>query len=754
MAPSLRRLWLGSLAATLVFAASSEAGVTRLDITRREVVLNGQSFGAAGPYEKLSGTVHFALEPRAPGNTAIVDLPLAPRNARGLVEFTADFYLLKPVDPNRGNGRLFYEAGNRGTKRILPVFQGGTGSDDPHTAAEFGNGALMEQGFTLLWMGWQWDVPAGRMRMAMPIATDAGRAITGLVRGNFIPGANATTASIADRGHEAYPVVDPASAAHVMYVRTLPADRPTVVPRDRWRFSGPGTVTLDGGFTAGRIYDVVYQARDPRVVGVGLAGTRDLISFFKHATAAAGNPSPGLRHAIGWGVSQTGRFLRHFVYEGFNQDEQGRIVFDGVFDQVGGAGRGSFNHRFAQQSRDQLQHYNIQYPVDMFPFTDEDQTDPVTGLTDGLLARARRTNTVPKFFHLLTNSEYFNRAGSLVHTDVTGTHDVAPPDTSRIYMVASAPHIVGAFPPAPFADQDFLGRADMNPLVYTPVIRALFRALDRWVVDGTAPPPSRYPTHRRRHLDHARRGRLAGRARCGPAPGADDDLSPGLRARVGHRSRQQRAARSGRAVCEPRAGGRRRRQWPGRHPPSADCRAAGDAHRLELSPSVDRRRRSPGQRDRRLLAAAAHPRRARAQRRWPAIDCRALRQPRGLPGPHRAGGRGPGARPLSPARGRAGHPQPGGRALRLGHPLTALPATPPPAGAFRVGAATGDHSMNPMSAVGKLASVGNVAASSPGVAPNHLPSVAPNCEVLILGIHAPRLPESSGPPRLSSGCWP
>ena len=235
----------------------------------------------------------------------------------------------------------------------------------------------MRQGYTMLWMGWQWDVPAGRMRMAIPIATEGGQPITGLVRGNFIPGANATVAAIADRNHEAYPVVDPDSPAHVLYVRTLPTDPPQVVPRARWRFASPGTITIDGGFEAGRIYDVVYRARDPRVVGVGLAGTRDVVSFFKHATAAEGNPMPGLRLAIGWGVSQTGRFLRHFVYQGFNEDERGRIVFDGVFDQVGGAGRGSFNHRFGQQSRDQLQHFNIQYPVDMFPFTDERETDPV-----------------------------------------------------------------------------------------------------------------------------------------------------------------------------------------------------------------------------------------------------------------------------------------------------------------------------------------------------------------------------------------
>ena len=488
----MRHLTL-ALIAVLLCSLDAAASVTRLRIERRETVLNSRAFGAAGPYEKLSGKVDFALDPALPQNRGIIDLSLAPKNAQGLVEFSADFYLLKPVDPSRGNGRLFYEAGNRGTMRILPVFQNAANSSDPSTEADFGNGALMQQGFTLLWMGWQWDVPEGRMRMDIPIATDNGRTITGWVRGNFIPGAGATSALIADRGHQPYPVVDPSSAEHRLLVRTLPTDPPREISRATWRFTGPGTITLDRGFEPGLIYDVVYRAKDPRVIGVGLAGTRDIVSFFKHATAAQGNPMPGLTTAIGWGVSQTGRFLRHFVYQGFNEDERGTRVFDGLIDQVGGAGRGSFNHRFGQQSRDQLQHFNILYPVDMFPFSDVDQLDPETGITDGLLARATRSNTVPKFFHVLTDSEYFNRAGSLVHTDVNGTKDVPPPATSRIYFIASAPHIVGAFPPAPYQDKDFVGRADMNPLVYTPVIRALFKSLDRWITDGVEPPASRYP---------------------------------------------------------------------------------------------------------------------------------------------------------------------------------------------------------------------------------------------------------------------
>lgn len=478
----------------VLIASAADAGVVRLRIERREVIAGGRAFGAAGPYEKLVGKVDFALDPTLPANDIVVDLKLARRNARGLVEATADFYMLKPVDPRKGNGRLFYEVGNRGGKSLLPTFQKATGSPDPTTDAEIGDGALMRQGFTLLWMGWQWDVPvrAGVMRMEMPVATDGGKPITGLVRGNFILNERAATAPVADRNHLAYEVVDPSSADHVMTVRDEPTAKGQVIPRSRWHFVDGSTVALDGGFEPGRIYDVVYRAKDPKVVGCGLAGTRDLVSFLKYDTSPS-NPTPGLRVAVGWGVSQSGRFLRHFLYQGFNADEQGRKVFDGVFDQVGGAGRGSFNHRFGQASRDALQFFNILFPVDLFPFTDGPESDPETGITDSLLARAERTNTTPKVFHLLTNSEYFNRAGSLVHADPTGTKDAELPATTRVYTIASAPHGPGAFPPVSNVGGGMVGRAALNPLDYRPAVRALFRALDRWVTDDVAPPPSVYP---------------------------------------------------------------------------------------------------------------------------------------------------------------------------------------------------------------------------------------------------------------------
>jgi hypothetical protein len=488
------RTILVAAAMLALVASAADARVVRLRIDRREVILNGRAFGAAGPYEKLVGKVDFGLDPSLPRNGEIVDLKLAPRNTRGEVEASADFYMLKPVDPRRGNGRLFYEVGNRGGKAMLSTFQKAAGSPDPTTEAQFGDGALMRQGFTLLWMGWQWDVPErpGTMRMDMPIATENGKRITGVVRGNFILNERAATASVADRAHKAYPVLDPNSAENVMTVRDDPTAKGQVIPHSRWRFTDGGTVALDGGFEPGRIYDVVYRTADPRVLGFSLSGARDLISFLKYDTSAD-NPIPGLRYAIGWGVSQSGRYLRHFLYQGFNEDEQGRKVFDGVFDQVGGAGRGSFNHRFGQASRDALQYFNILFPVDLFPFTDGPSTDPESGITDSLLARAERTGTAPKIFHLLTNSEYFNRAGSLVHTDPTGTKDADLPANTRVYMIASAPHGPGPFPPVSNVGGGMTGRAMLNPLNYSPAVRALFRALDRWIVDDVAPPSSAYP---------------------------------------------------------------------------------------------------------------------------------------------------------------------------------------------------------------------------------------------------------------------
>jgi hypothetical protein len=489
LASAVMATLVGSLAAT-----TADARVVRITIDRREPVLAGKPFGLAGPYETLAGTVELALDPGLRQNLPVVDLALAPRNQQGEVVFTADVFILKPVDQRRGNGRLYYEVPNRGGKGILPRLQYAEGSLDPRAPEHFGDGWLMEQGFSLVWMGWQWDLPErpGLLWLRAPIATEHGQPITGLVRAVVIVDQRIVEAPLGDKDHQAYPPVDPKGPDSRLFVRDHALDPPQVVPRQSWRFVGESKVALDGGFEPGRIYEVVYRSRDPRAVGCGLAATRDLVSFLKNEPGA-GNPLAGVRLAIGHGISQSGRFLRHLLQQGFNEDEQGRRVFDGLFVEVAGAGRGSFNHRFAQPSRDGHQHWNVHYPTDLFPFADAPETDPETGERAGLLDRAVASGTVPKLFHVVTAYEYWNRAASLMHTDPAGTRDVALPGTSRIYLIASAQHGPGALPPA---EDDASADAPVpatNPNDFRPAIRALVHALDAWVADGVEPPPSLYP---------------------------------------------------------------------------------------------------------------------------------------------------------------------------------------------------------------------------------------------------------------------
>jgi hypothetical protein len=483
----LNQSW-STLPLALALAAATtpaDARVLRITVERREPVLGGRPFGLAGAYETLVGTVEFALDPGHPRNQAVVDLDRASRNAQGEVVFSADFYVIKPVDFARGNGRVYYEVPNRGGKGILRRLQFARSSLDPREEADFGDGWLMRQGFTLAWMGWQWDVPEqpGLLRLRAPVASDGPRPITGLVR---------AVAPLGDRGHLTYPAVDPRGPDSRLYVRDHRLDPPQLVPRGRWRFADPTTVALDGGFAPGRLYEVVYRSRDPRVAGCGLTATRDLVSFFKNDRTSA-NPLAGTAVAYAHGISQSGRFLRHFLYQGFNQDEEGRRVFDGVIAEVAGAGRGSFNHRFAQASRDGYQHWNILYPTDVFPFTDLPERDPETNATAGLLDQAIASGTAPKLFHVMSAFEYWNRAASLVHTDAAAAQDAPFPETSRVYFIASAQHGPGSLPPSDGGAGGNGGANPTNPNDYRPALRALVRALDEWVTRGVEPPASRYP---------------------------------------------------------------------------------------------------------------------------------------------------------------------------------------------------------------------------------------------------------------------
>jgi hypothetical protein len=484
---------LKTLLAVVLVAAPAGAEVVRIEVTSRTDVLAGQAFGAAGPYERLAGTIYFAIDPRNTANQIIADIDKAPRNAAGQVEFSSDFYLIKPKDAARGNGTLLYEVSNRGGKGMIAFFNFGGGGVDPQTAAHFGDGFLLEHGFTLLWVGWQFDVPMreGLLRVYPPIAKEAdGRAITGLVRSDFVVTETATEASLADRGHQAYAVVDRNDPAATLTVRDSVEGARRTIPRDEWQFSDDGrSVRMAAGFEPRKIYEVVYRAQDPPVVGVGPAAVRDTMSKIKYSGAPELGLPPGtIKRAVAFGISQSGRFLRTYLYYGFNEDESHRKVFDGVMPHVAGSGRGSFNHRFAQPSRDGHPFINFFYPTDIFPFTDGEQTDPETGITDGLLTHATRPAFQPNIFYTNSSYEYWGRAASLFHTTVDGTRDARLPPNVRGYLLSAGQHGVAAFPPT-----RSIGQQLNNPLDYRWVMRSLLISMNRWVSDGTTPPASALP---------------------------------------------------------------------------------------------------------------------------------------------------------------------------------------------------------------------------------------------------------------------
>jgi len=463
------------------------AGLLRIEVLERSDVLDGRSFGRTGPYERIVGKAYFAVEPSNPANRIIHDVALAPRNAQELVEFSADLYVLKPRDPARGNGALLYEVSNRGGKGMLGMFNRAAGSRDPRTAAEFGDGLLMEQGYTLLWLGWQFDVPRdpALVRLYTPVV----KGVTGLVRSEITLDRKATRASVADRGHVPYLVLNPDDPKLSLTVRDRVDGERHPIARGEWTIQNRSEIVLPAGFEPGRIYELVYNAQDPPVAGLGPAAIRDAVSFLKYGrngTVPLGDQSRYLKRAYGFGVSQSGRFLRTFLYYGFNRDEQGRKVFDGILSHVAGAGRGSFNHRFAQPSRDGHPFFNTLYPTDIFPFTDLDETDAAIGLTDGILHRAG--DAVPKIFYTNSSYEYYGRAASLIHTTLDGRADAPIPETTRIYLFAGGQHGPAGFPPARGQARNL---PNPNPFTYS--LRALLGAMDAWVRDGKEPPPSQYP---------------------------------------------------------------------------------------------------------------------------------------------------------------------------------------------------------------------------------------------------------------------
>ena len=482
-----------------------QAAVLRFEITERGAFAGGQSFGPVGEYERIVGEVHFSIDPKRPQNRTLVDLDLVPPNASGQVEFSADLYILAPKHLKRGNGSILYDVNNRGRKLALRFFNHAPLGNDPQDA---GDGFLMRQGFTLVWSGWNSEVLEGdgRMRLRAPVATGEKGPITGPVRYEICTHEEGKTRlSVTRTTNAAYrPTPDGLRKATLSW-RNRPGDPRVPIPRQQFglRISDVDPVDahpmplveleLPAGFRPGYLYELIYEAQDPVVHGLGFASVRDLISALRNGLGR-GNPvvsggKPILGLAYGFGVSQSGRFLREFLYSGFNQDERGERVFDGIMPHVAGAGLGSFNHRFAQPTAYVTQHRLHDWPTDRFPFAYQIQRDPLSGYSDGILRRATVVGVVPRVIHTQSSTEYWSRSGSLVHTDPLGSGDAVLPETVRVFAFGGTQHGISSYPPEPG-----IGQALANPADYRPLLKALLVALDRWCRQGEPAPPSIYPT--------------------------------------------------------------------------------------------------------------------------------------------------------------------------------------------------------------------------------------------------------------------
>ncbi|MXZ70331.1 MAG: hypothetical protein F4Z04_02295 [Acidobacteria bacterium] len=461
--------------------------VTRLDVTSREAAFGGRSFGEVGAYEILLGTATAVADPNAPQNAGIVDLQNAPRNADGLVEYTFEVDILKPVDITRGNGVLVYEINNRGRNIVLGYFhEAGPG----YAADNAGSAFLMDQGYTYVSSGWLHGAPgAGSPRPVLatfPLATDNGQTITGTSMEEWQDPDGAAF------GRLTYPAVTLEKTAATLTHRQLQDDPRQTVPADQWHYVDDRTVavTPPAGTDAGTIYEFVYEARDPIVHGLGFGAMRDWVSFARYSPTddqGAPNPlfvdgMPVLDHVVAVGSSQSGRMARDFVYQGFNEDSEGRRVFDGMTPYVAGARRMFVNARFAQPGRYTRQHEDHNYPMDEFPFTFATTTDPLTGRTDGLLAACTASSTCPNIIQVDADSEFYGAHASLIVTDTSGQALELPPSV-RYWMLATA-HLQG----------DAGCRDPANPIRPWPYYRAAFDATVQWVRDGVEPPATRAPS--------------------------------------------------------------------------------------------------------------------------------------------------------------------------------------------------------------------------------------------------------------------
>ena len=469
---------------------AARPGIRRIEIdpARSESpTFEGRSFGSVGQYEKLRGTAYAELDPTDPRNAVITDLDLAPVNERGMVEYSTDIFILKPINLDLGNRRVILDFNNRGGMRV-GLLNGARAINNPTTAADAGTGFVFDMGYAVVGNGW--DISASghdAMTINVPVATNNGEAITGPSY-EYIVFDNETTL-VSDL---AYPAATLDQSQARLTVKEHLDDTPVEIPVSEWEYtSDEGTAIrlLPEGtpFKQSHIYEFTYTAKDPRVAGIGLAATRDFLSFLRHAPASEDNPLAGhVDYTYSYSISQPSRTLNDFQQLGFNEDEYGQRALDGILSHTGGGNGDQINYRFAQTDRTERNRQNHRYPEAVFPFAHQVTTDHLSGRTAGRSERGAATNTLPKRLDINTASEYWVKGCSQLHTDSRG-HDLPDPENVRFYLLSGLSHGVGDIT-RKGKNQQFT-----NGVSPYPVHRALLVALDKWVSEGVEPPASRAP---------------------------------------------------------------------------------------------------------------------------------------------------------------------------------------------------------------------------------------------------------------------
>jgi hypothetical protein len=478
--------------------------VVGLDVKTQRILADGKPWGEVGPYEELLGTLHFATDPLNDANTRITDLGLAPSNDQGLVEFSSDVSIILPVDRARGSGKLLLDVVNRGNRVGLPVFNSAPRMEiDSDTPVDYdvnlGNGFLMRHGYTVMACGWQMDTPKQPALLALQGHTVEG--MTGRVYTQLQSQTDTQNFLLSDKGHQAYPAADMVEGRAVLEVRDMPDTEAQSVPRDDWRFGriddagnyipDPKFICSDKGFDKGRLYQIVYTTSWAPILSLSFAALRDSVSWLKYGSEATARPIENIRHAYAYGISQTGRYLRTYVYNDFNRDESDREALDGIIANVAGGMRGEFNQRLGQNSKDRN---NMM--THLFPFASVPQTDLETEETDSLHRRMDERGSQVKVMYTNSSAEYYRGDASLIHTDPDGHRDIDVAANARIYHFTGTQHGIGTWPPTDTTESiEGVSRSQnvRNVIDYSPLLRACLFNLDRWVVEGVEPPPNSHP---------------------------------------------------------------------------------------------------------------------------------------------------------------------------------------------------------------------------------------------------------------------